>query len=233
MCRNMQYNPADFNQFVLDNDVVGFFENPITLKSGRQSNWYVNWRKVAGDVILTEQLARSVMDFSLRHSLRPDTFYGVPAGATKLAVLTQYLWAKGDPTHGPGTHTLAIGREKPKEHGDPKDKFFVGMPTGRTVLIEDVTTTGGSLLREIEKCLEAREQEVAAIGLTNRMELNGDRKSVEQLVKERGIPYFAMSNAPELLPLAYKRLQPGRNIGLAIEKEFVEFGVQPVRLVSL
>src|SRR3989338_10443479 len=161
------YNPHAFNQFVLENDVVGFFSTPIILRSGRKSNWYVNWRRVADDVFLTDQLARMVMAFSVQHGLRPDTFYGVPAGATKLAVLTQYLWAKGDPTHGPGTHTLAIGREKPKEHGDPTDKFFVGMPRGRTVLTEDVTTTGGSLLREIEKCLEARVQVVAAIGLTN------------------------------------------------------------------
>ncbi|MDP1694430.1 MAG: hypothetical protein Q8L34_02720, partial [Candidatus Woesearchaeota archaeon] len=73
---------------------------------------------------------------------------------------------------------------------------------------------------------------MGAIGLTNRMELNGDGKSVEQLMREKGIPYFAMSTAPELLPLAYARLQPGPEIGRAIEHEFEQVGVQPIKLVS-
>ena len=226
------YNPHAFNQFVLENDVVGFFSTPIILRSGRKSNWYVNWRRVADDVFLTDQLARMVMAFSVQHGLNPDTFYGVPAGATKLAVLTQYLWAKGDANYGKGSHALSIGREKPKEHGDPNDRFFVGVPRGRVVFIEDVTTTGGSLLKEIDKCLEARVEVMGAIGLTNRMELNNDGKSVEQLMGEKGVPYFAMSNALELLPLAYARLQPGPEIGRAIEKEFEEVGVQPVKLVN-
>src|SRR3989344_1143522 len=204
------YNPHAFNQFVLENDVVGFFSTPIILRSGRKSNWYVNWRRVADDVFLTDQLARMVMAFSVQHGLNPDTFYGVPAGATKLAVLTQYLWAKGDANYGKGSHALSIGREKPKEHGDPNDRFFVGVPRGRVVFIEDVTTTGGSLLKEIDKCLEAR----------------------VQLMGEKGVPYFAMSNALELLPLAYTRLQPGPEVGRAIEKEFEEVGVQPVKLVN-
>ena len=228
----MQYTPHIFNSFTIDNEVIGFFQNEVTLKSGRKSHWYANWRKVAGDVFLTDQLARMVIDFSLQQGLNPDTFYGVPAGATKLAIVAQYLWAKGDPNYGKGSHALAIGREKPKEHGDPNDRFFVGVPKGRVVFIEDVTTTGGSLLREVDKCLEARVNVIGAIGLTNRMELNDDRKSVEQLMKEKGVPYFAMGNALELLPLAYARLQPGPEIGRAIEQEFEQFGVQPVKLVN-
>jgi len=45
-----KFNQEKFNQFILENKVVGFFEEPITLKSGRLSHWYVNWRNVAEDV---------------------------------------------------------------------------------------------------------------------------------------------------------------------------------------
>ena len=45
----MVFDQHMFDEFVLNNGVIGFFEKPITLKSGRKSNWYVNWRNVAGD----------------------------------------------------------------------------------------------------------------------------------------------------------------------------------------
>ena len=35
-----------------------------------------------------------------------------------------------------------MGRAKPKQHGSPEDKYFVGEPNGKIVVLEDVTTTG-------------------------------------------------------------------------------------------
>ena len=228
----MTFDQNVFNQFVLENGLIGFFSEPKMLSSGRRSNWYVNWRTVTEDVFLTDQLARMVIDFSLYHKLNPDTFYGVPEGATKIGLATQTMWAKMQPNYGKGSHMLAMGRGKQKEHGDPKDRSFLGVPLWGSVFIEDVTTTGASLLREIDRCLEARVRIVAAVGLTNRMEVTNDGRSVEQAVNERGIPYFALSNTLELLPLAYAKLQPGIEIGLAIEREFEEVGVQRLKLVS-
>ena len=40
-----RFSQAEFNDFILRNKVIGFFEEPITLKSGRISNWYVNLRR--------------------------------------------------------------------------------------------------------------------------------------------------------------------------------------------
>jgi orotate phosphoribosyltransferase-like protein len=41
----------------------------------------------------------------------------------------------------------------------PKDKFFVGVPKGKTIVIEDVTTTGGSLIETLNGLKEAIEKE--------------------------------------------------------------------------
>jgi orotate phosphoribosyltransferase len=41
-----------------------------------------------------------------------------------------------------------MGRAKPKDHGDPKDRYFVGEPGGKVVILEDVTTTGKSLIEK-------------------------------------------------------------------------------------
>jgi hypothetical protein len=54
--------------------------------------------------------------------LNPDCFYGVPEGATKLAIVTQSKWAQFAPNYGQGSHCLPMGRAQPKEHGDPKDR---------------------------------------------------------------------------------------------------------------
>jgi len=50
----MVFNQTEFNELVLSSGVVGFFNEPITLKSGRQSSWYVNWRTAAEDVFTVD-----------------------------------------------------------------------------------------------------------------------------------------------------------------------------------
>ena len=49
-----------------------------------------------------------------------------------------------------------MGRGKQKEHGDPKDKFFVGIPNGDTIILEDTTTTGSSLINTIIQLKECK-----------------------------------------------------------------------------
>lgn len=225
-----RFNQEQFNSFILDNDIVGFFEQPIKLKSGRMSNWYVNWRNVAEDVFLLDKLTDYIIAFTKDLGLEPDCFYGVPEGATKLGVLTQYKWAKESPNYAPHSHALPIGRGKPKEHGALKDKYFVGEPRGKTIVLEDVTTTGGSLLTTLDRLTEIEIPIIAAFGLTNRMELRDDGQSVQRAVQSRNVPYYALSNALQLLPKAYKKLNPGEQIAKAIEEEFEKYGVEKLRL---
>ena len=236
------FNQHAFNRFVIDNSVVGFFEKPVVLKSGRTSNWYVNWRKVSNDVFLLEQLAQQVNAFltdlvDQGKISAPECIYGVPEGATKLGILVQYLSARTAPGYGKGSHVLAMGRGNPKQHGAPEDRFFVGMPRGGTVVLEDVTTTGGSLLTTIDALNEAGVEVLGAVGLTNRMERRDDGASVLEAIGAkrsggRSIPYFHMSSACDLLPEICRKDSPSVEVMRSIEAEFLEFGVQPVKLLS-
>jgi len=226
-----KFNQQKFNQFILENNVIGFFEEPITLKSGRLSFWYVNWRNVAEDVFLLDKLTDFVTDFVKDLNLKPDCFYGVPEGATKLGILTQYKWAKNSPNYGPGSHVIPMGRGKPKDHGEPKDRFFVGMPKEKTIILEDVTTTGSSLLETIERLKDTSVRIIAAISLTNRMEKRDDGKSVKEAVEGKGISYFQMSNALELLPMVCQKLKPKIEIIQKIEEEFQKYGVRKLKLL--
>ncbi len=225
-----EFNQEKYNQFIKDHKVVGLFAEPVRLKSGRLSSFYVNWRTAAEDVFLTEQLARTVIDYVVGKGLHPDTFYGVPEGATKLATITQYLWASQQSDYGEGSHALSMGRGKEKDYGMPKDRSFLGIPRGGAIVVEDTTTTGGSLITEIRKLREAGVNVVAAVCLTNRNEKTKDGKSVEDALIELGVPLFSMSNALELLPVLIATEKTDQKIVTSLINEFNEFGVRPLIL---
>jgi orotate phosphoribosyltransferase len=219
------FNQAVFNDFVIKNKVIGIFNEPITLKSGRQSYWYVNWRTVAENVRLIDHLSDYVLWFvdALRSSGKlkdcPNCFYGVPEGATKIGLFSQFKYAlRFSNCEREDTQILPMGRGKSKEHGSVSDRFFLGQPKGRVIVIEDVTTTGGSLIEEIERLrLLDGVQIIAAIGLTNRMESN-----VEQRINEKfSIPYYAMSNALDLLPIVLEGIESDKVLN-SITKDIKE-----------
>ena len=198
----------------------------MKLKSGRLSYWYVNWRTVAEDVYKIDKLSDFLISFVQHLSLRPDCFYGVPEGATKLGVITQLKWAKMQKNYAPDTFILPMGRGKPKEHGDPKDKYFLGIPKGKVFILEDTTTTGSSLVSCI-KSLEDLDVEIrGAIVLTDRNEYRDDGKTVKEALAEYGVNYYVMSHAIEILPL----LKPNEFIANHIREYFNRYGTRDIRL---
>jgi len=80
----------NFNNFIIENNVIGLFKEPIVLKSGRESYWYVNWRNIAADVYLLDKLTDYLLSYIDFLDLKPNCFYGVPEGASKLGIITQF-----------------------------------------------------------------------------------------------------------------------------------------------
>ena len=191
------FNQEAFNKFVISHNVVGFFDTPITLKSGKQSHMYINWRHVSNDVALLESCALFVIEFCLMHKLNPDCFFGVAEGATKLGILTQYLWAKQHNAKV-GSHKLCMGRAKPKQHGSPEDKYFVGEPNGKIVVLEDVTTTGQSMIEAVKFLKSLNKHDITCVGLTNR-ETSDHSPTVKQQLQELNIDYYCLSTSKEIL----------------------------------
>jgi len=224
-----EFNQEEYNRFLIENRVIGFFEEPITLKSGRISHWYANCRDLLDRVGVMDELTDFVLAFADEKGISADYFYGVPEGATKLAVILNYKKGKLDNNEN---QVLVIGRGKPKEHGDPKDKYFIG-PTkegDKVIIIEDVTTTGISLIDTIKHLLESNIDVVAAIGLVNRMEKRDDGKSVKQVINELNVPYFALGNSMVLLPLVRDVSRPSDSVLEEVEKYFVQYGIEPLKL---
>ncbi len=226
----MTFNQSQFNDFIISSGAVGFFNEPIKLSSGRMSNWYVNLRKISYDVFLLDKMADFVIEFVSDLQLKQDCFYGVPEGATKLGIIAQFKFAKMQANYGAGKYCLPMGRGKLKEHGAPEDRVFEGKPRGRTIVIEDVTTTGDSLLRVIDQLRTEKVEIIAAIGVVNRNEKRDDGKTVAQAVQEKGLNYYQMANAVELLPLAFRKLQPGEEAARLVENYFATYGAEKINL---
>jgi len=224
-----EFNQEEYNIFLIENNVIGFFEKPITLKSGRISNWYANCRDLLDRVGVMDKLTDFVLGFADKKSIAADYFYGVPEGATKLAVILNYKKGKIDNNEN---QALVIGRGKPKEHGDPKDKYFIGPAKegDKVIVIEDVTTTGGSLIDTVKHLQESNIDVVAAVGLVNRMEKRDDGKSVEEVINDLNVPYFAMGNSIELLPMARDVSKPSDSVLEEVEKYFDHYGIEPLKL---
>lgn len=222
----MAYEKGAFNKFLIENKCVGFFEKPITLASGRESYWYVNMRNLTDSVKVKDELISFLYNFLSNTDLKADFFFGVPAGATKIALFLSDFYAKNENIDMP----LVLGREKEKQHGSAKDKYFIGPAKGSCIIIEDVTTTGGSLISSIKKLQEADIEIKAAIGLVNRMEKRDDGLSVAEAVEELGVSYYCLTDALSVLPLAYSSLKPNDEVVKKVEEGFKEFGVEELKL---
>lgn len=222
----MEFSQQDFNEFVLKNGVIGFRDEPITFKFGRQCHCYVNWRVAVNDAFLLDQATDHLLAFIRMKGLSPRSLHGTPEGATKLGVLAQYKWAKSQPDYAAGAYSISMGRAAPKDHGAPEDKFFVGMPQGDTIVVEDTTTTGGSMLNSVERLQAAGVKLIAAVVLTDRNELRDDGLTVAQALEKKGVPYYSLSNLKDLLPAAYEMFKPSHKTRQAVEAYFEKYGIR-------
>ncbi len=229
------FEQEEFDEFVVgitNPAVVSFSEKEFVLASGRKSNYYVNWRNGCSDAWTLDQLAAFVLRFVQAKGLEPHCFYGIPEGANKIAQEASMQLARRSTDYGKGSHVVPQGRKEPKGYGAPQDKFFVTAPRQNTIVIEDVSTTGDSILRHTEPILSLDSVRIIAVlSLTNRMERRDDGKNVEEAVQaELGLPYFWMSESPRLLSRVYERDKPSDALALKVEAQFKEYSLHPLSL---
>ncbi len=190
---HMRNSFLSFNDFIIYNNVLKVMSQPITLNSGQQSLVYVNWRNITENVYLFENLLGYILNFIEENHINSDCFYGVPEGCSKIGMFIQYFMAKKRSSNS----TLAMGRGKIKDHGEDRDRYFIGSPTGTVTVIEDVCTTGDSLLKTITTLKNLSGVKVdSVIVLTDRLQTK-----IADLLLAQDIKFFAMSNLRELLEL--------------------------------
>lgn len=225
----MAFDRESFTDFLISSGVVGCFPEGRKLSSGRLSHWYANCRVLSDTARALEALAGFVLDFTDSLGLEYDFFFGVPEGGTKLGIMLNMLKAQRESNPG---QPVVMGRGREKEHGDPRDRYVIGpLNSGdRIVVVEDVTTTGGSLFETVNRLRSMGAETEAAVALVNRLETREDGTGVEEAAEQSGFRYCAMSTAEDLIPLFIQRSSPAAEVIACIEDDFRKYGVRPLEL---
>ena len=128
------------------------------LSSGRKSNFYVDCRKVTLHPKGAKLIGRIILDKIKR--LKVDAIGGLTLGADPIAAAVVTL------SDIPGF----IVRKKEKEHGTRQKIEGLITPGWNVVIVEDVSTTGGSALQAIEAVEAIGAKVVKVISVVDREE---------------------------------------------------------------
>nr|WP_249799170.1 MULTISPECIES: orotate phosphoribosyltransferase [unclassified Bradyrhizobium] len=167
-----------------------FGRGEVTLASGRKSDFYFNLKPTMldpeGATLLAELTYEALKDDQL------DFIGGLEMGAVPLAgALAQISWIKGHPI------AAFFVRKKPKEHG--AKLAIEGLPRGETlegkrvVIVEDVTTTGGSAMKAVEAVRETGAEVVLVLTMVDREE------GADDTFGTAGLPFRSLYKASEFL----------------------------------
>ena len=167
-----------------------FGRGEITLASGRKSDFYFNLKPTMLDPEGVALLAE--LSFEALRDDKVDYIGGLEMGAVPLAsAIAQLSWLKNHPI---GAFFV---RKQPKEHGArlaveglAKTETLAGK---RIVIIEDVTTTGGSAIKAAEAVRDAGAEIVVVLTMVDREE------GADQTFAGAGLPFRSLYKASEFL----------------------------------
>lgn len=225
----MAFNPDQFVKYLISNHCVELYNTPIRLKCGRLSWWDANLQKLYSNILLKRQLANYVYQFAQSHHLQPDLFLGVPMSAIPLGECVNELIDYKDKSQIPAT----ILRSEYKINGNPQHKYAIGpLNAGdRVVLVDDTVVTGSSFMRHIPRLQELGVIVEGVIVCVYRFEKRDNGRTIERLLKDAyKVDYYFLTDARELLTQACELLQPEPSIIDSIEKYYLQYGVQPIRI---
>ena len=167
-----------------------FGRGRILLASGRESDYYIDMRPTtvhpAGATCVGELIADAL------EGTNADFVGGLEMGAVPIATSVAIA------SHRRGGNLQAFFvRKKPKDHG--AKKLVEGLPKGETlkgknvVVVEDVTTTGGSALQAVEALRQEGANIVLVLTIVDRLEGAAETFAAEKL------PFRALYTADEFL----------------------------------
>jgi orotate phosphoribosyltransferase len=162
----------------------------VTLASGRKSNFYFNLKPTMLDPEGAALLAELTLESLAGEQI--DYVGGLEMGAVPIAgAIAQLSFLKRRPI------AAFFVRKQPKQHGA---KLSVeGLAPGeslrgkRVVVVEDVTTTGGSALKAVEAVKDAGGEIALILTLVDREE------GATQTFQAAGLPFRALFKAAEFL----------------------------------
>jgi len=167
-----------------------FFRGRITLASGKESDFYLDMKPTMlspeGATLLAELLLDKLPDSQV------DYVGGLAVGAVLLvSPINMLSFIRARPIFG------FFVRKEIKDHGTKR--LIDGLAKGETlqgkrvVVLEDVTTTGGSSMIAVKAAQEAGADVIMVLSVVDRQD------GATELYEKAGIPFVALFTASEFL----------------------------------
>jgi orotate phosphoribosyltransferase len=139
------------------------FFGRFTLASGKQSTYYINSKKA----IFNAEAAWLLGDvlFQMTRELNIQAIGGLEVGAIPLATAAAMRYHE----EGRSIEGFYV-RKQAKEHGSKEMVEGIVKPGDRVALVDDVLTTGGSVLQAIQEVERLRAEIAAVICIVDRLE---------------------------------------------------------------
>jgi len=165
---------------------LSYFREPgrqFQLASGRLSDYYIECSLTTTNAVAMPLIGAAV------HARVPSgavAIGGPTMGADPIAAAVAYHSAST-----PSRLSWFSVRKTPKEHGARRWLEGSARPGDAVVVVEDVITSGGSLIEAVRKCREERLRVVGALVLVDREEDDG-RARVERALAELDADFDAV-----------------------------------------
>ncbi|HZQ90521.1 MAG TPA: orotate phosphoribosyltransferase [Terriglobales bacterium] len=162
----------------------------FTLSSGAKSDYYVDCRTTTLDAEGAKLVGAAFLDEIRARGWHPEAVGGMTLGADPIAVAVAVLAAESNaPIHA------FLVRKAEKKHGTAQRIEGFRRRGARVVIVDDVCTTGTSILESIAAAREAGFQIAGVMCLVEREEAGG-REAVERAAAPA--PFLALFRAAEV-----------------------------------
>jgi orotate phosphoribosyltransferase len=163
-----------------------FRRGNFTLASGKQSSYYFDSKPTMlhpeGATLLAQLIFDALKD------VNADCVGGLEMGAVPLiAPVAMRSLEAGQPLMG------FFVRKTPKDHGTRQRVEGIDMAGKTAVIVEDVTTTGGSAMQAVEEVKKAGGKVALVISILDRGE------GARELYAAAGVPFTSLFTAEEFL----------------------------------
>jgi len=179
----------EFSIFLFENKIIQFGD--FTLASGKKSSYYVDLRLVPSYPHqfrkMVKHLQNEIIDKIGLENF--DSIVSVPTGGLVIASALAIETVK----------PLIYVRSKPKDYGTTKSvegKIHDGL---KVVMVDDVATTGGSVINAIKSLKESKIKVEDAFVIVNRME------GADEALNEEGVKLHSLTNVMQITKVLHEQ----------------------------
>lgn len=193
----------EFSIFLHENKIIRFGD--FTLASGKKSPYYVDLRLVPSYPHKFRKMVKYLQDEIIKDTGldKFDSLVSVPTGGLVIASALAIEMVK----------PLIYVRSKPKDYGTSKSiegKIWEGL---KAVMIDDVATTGGSVVNGIKYLTEAKIIVEDAYVIVNRME------GAEEALKEQGVTLHSITNVMQITKSLHEQNLVGDDVLQKVQEQ--------------